>query len=435
MPLEELGNMNMMIEVTALQENFFFLFGVLLIFGIIGGNVAERLKLPRITGYILAGMILGPSMLGLVDKDFLYGVKYIKTVTLGFVGLNIGLELKKVKLREYGSKILFIAITQSLVTFVIVFIIIFIIANEYKTTYALILASIATVTTPTPIVACIRSYKTKGSITDLSCPIVAIDDIIGVILFSLILPISIYLSGHQGEIITLQTIFIGPIFSILISVIVGTGVGFFTLNTLKRYKNSDGVSIALIITVTLLLCLGLGEMFGTSDILLPIIVGVMISNGLESISLEKVKKSSDAIVLPLLLIFFTISGADLNLKVLLIIGPLGAGYILFRVLGKVLGTTLATKILGSEKNVVKYLGLTLIPQGGVALDMAILAELRFLQIAADSGNPDFQIIGSSIFTIIIGAVILYKVFGEIVVKRAFKKSGEIQYSATTPHVV
>ncbi len=427
--------MNIIHEVATLQQNFFFLFGILLLFGILGGNLAEKIKLPRITGYILAGMVLGPSMLGLVDKGFLYDLKYIKTLTLGFVGLNIGLELKRIKMKEYGSKIVFIAITQSLVTFIVVFITVYVIASNYKITYALVLASIATVTTPTPIVACIRSYKTSGSLTDLSCPIVAMDDIIGVIIFSLTLPISIYLAGHQGEIITLQTILIGPVFGILTSVIIGTGVGFFALATLKAYQNSDGVSIALIITITLLLCIGLSELIGTSDILIPIIIGVMISNGLESISLEKVKTSTDVIILPLLLIFFTISGADLNLGILLIIGPVGAAYIVFRVLGKLIGTSLSAKITKSSPNVVRYLGLTLIPQGGVALDMAIVAELRFMQIASESGNQDFQVLGTSIFTIIIGAVIIYKVFGEIIVKRAFKKSGEIHYISSKPHVV
>jgi NhaP-type Na+/H+ or K+/H+ antiporter len=408
-----------------LQESIFFNIAILLILGIIGGNIAEKLKLPRVTGYIIVGMIFGPSGLHLINKDFLYEIKLIKVLTLGFVGFNIGMELNKLTLKLKGGRVLFITFFQAFITFITVFTVVYFISAENKIVYALILGSIATVTTPAPIVACMRSYKTKGRISDLICPIVAIDDIIGIVLFSLALPFSIYLAGHEGHIESIQNLFLGPIFNIGFSIIAGFILGLIALKILKHYKNADNISIVLVIFISVLFAVGLGETFGTSDILLPLVMGMVISNGLEMDLVEKFKRNTDAIVLPLLLVFFTVSGADLSIRSLSLIGVIGTAYVLTRIIGKMLGTTLAARILKEDKVIQKYLGLTLIPQGGVALDMAILAEVRFIQIAVDTGASEYEIIGTTIFSVVLAAVIIYKIIGEIVVKRAFNKANEI----------
>lgn len=407
------------------QENIFFNIALLLLLGIIGGNIAEKLKLPRVTGYILIGMIFGPSGFHLIEKSFLYEIKIIKILTLGFIGFNIGMELNKQTLKLKGAKVIFITFAQAFVTFFLVFIAVYLVSSENKIVYALILGSIATVTTPAPIVACMRSYKTKGSISELVCPIVAIDDIIGIILFSLILPFSIYLAGHQGHIDSIENLFLGPIISIGFSIIVGTIFGMIALAILRHYKDADNISIVLVIFTAVLFSVGVGETFETSDILLPLVMGAVISNGLDSGLVERFKKNTDAIVLPLLLVFFTISGADVSLRSLSLIGVIGGTYVIVRVCGKLLGTTIASRITREEKTVQRYLGFTLIPQGGVALDMAILAEVRFVQIATQTGATEFEIIGTTIFSIVLAAVIIYKIVGEIIVKWAFNKSHEI----------
>ena len=300
----------------------------------------------------------------------------------------------------------------------------------------IIFGSIATVTTPAPIVACMRSYKTNGTITDLVCPIVAVDDVIGIMLFSLVLPFAIYLSGHEGEIISMSNLVLGPLLNIGFSLVIGSAIGFLSLKALKHYKGADNISIVIVIFVAILIGVSVGNVYDTSPILLPLTIGAILANGLEIKFLEKLKGNTDAIVLPLLLVFFTVSGADLKLGMFSLIGGLTVLYIVFRIVGKVLGTTAAAKIVNEEPNIQKYLGLTLIPQGGVALDMAIIAELRFLQIASETGASHFATIGTTIFTVIITAIIVYKIIGEIVVKWAFKKSGEIHHSFNElPHVV
>lgn len=417
-----------------LQESIFFNIAILLLVGIIGGNIAEKFKLPRVTGYIIIGMILGPNGLQIINKSFLYDIKIIKVLTLGFIGFNIGMELNKMTLKLKGARVLFITFFQAFFTFILVFTVVYLVASENKIVYALILASIATVTTPAPIVACMRSYKTKGKITELVCPIVAIDDIIGIILFSLVLPFSIYLAGHQGLALSVEDLLLGPILSVGFSLIGGLALGFITLKILQHYQSADNISIVIVIFIAVLLAVGIGETFGTSDILLPLVMGMVITNSLHPIMVEKIKSNTDAIVLPLLLVFFTISGADLSIRSLSLIGIIGSAYVITRIIGKLVGTTLATKITKEDSLVQKYLGFTLIPQGGVALDMAIIAEVRFIQIASDTGATEFEIIGTTIFSIVLAAVIIYKIFGEIVVKWAFKKSHEIESLDVKQHV-
>lgn len=423
-----------------LSDNLLFNIAFLLVIGIIGGNLAEKVKLPRVTGYILVGMLFGPSVLGLIDSDFLYEIKIIKVLTLGFIGFNIGMELNKSIMKSNGVRILFITFFQALFTFALVFLAVYFVAKEHKMTYALILGSIATVTTPAPIVACMRSYHTHGSISEFVCPIVAIDDMIGIIIFSLALPFSIYFAGHEGELLVAREIFLGPILSIAFSFIVGSVLGIFMTKILKYYKNSDNISIVLIIFIAVVLGVSIGEVFETSDILLPLVMGMVMSNGISSELLEKFRRNTDAIVLPLLLVFFTISGADLKFSSMGIIGGLALIYVIVRMIGKYAGTHLAAKITKENSVIKKYLGFTLIPQGGVALDMAILAEVRFAQVFTNTGELWYQELGQNIFAIILSAIIFYKLIGEIVVKWAFNKAGEIDHEAeeeihSKPHAI
>jgi len=408
-----------------LNANLLFNVAFLLCIGIIGGNLAEKIKLPRVTGYILVGMLFGPSVFGLIDAEFLYDIKIIKVLTLGFIGFNIGMELNRTILKSKGSRILFITFFQALFTFALVFLAVYFVAREHKLTYALILGSIATVTTPAPIVACMRSYHTRGSISEFVCPIVAIDDMIGIVIFSLALPFSIYFAGHEGELLVAREVFLGPILSIAFSFVVGGILGILMTKILKYYKNSDNITIVLIIFIAVVLGVSIGEVFETSDILLPLVMGMVMSNGISSELLEKFRSNTDAIVLPLLLVFFTISGADLKFESMGIIGGLALIYIIVRIVGKVAGTHLAARISKENSMIQKYLGFTLIPQGGVALDMAILAEVRFAQVFTDTGEAWYGELGTNIFSIILSAIIFYKLIGEIVVKWSFKKAGEI----------
>ncbi len=419
------------------SSSIFLNLGVLIIIGVLGGIVAEKVKLPRVTGYIIAGILFGPDLIGLIPSDFLKDVGLLKVLTLGFVGFNIGMEVKFSFLKYHGLRIVIITVIQALFTFLVVFLLVYLFAPSHKLTYGLILGAIASVTTPTPIVACMRGYKTKGELSDIVCPVVAIDDIIGIVLFTLLLPVGIYIAGHEGEVLQFVDLIRGPLLNIGISVLIGLVLGFGTKFLLKFYSRSDNISLELIIVTVILIGVGIGELIDVSDILIPLVIAIVIANGVKPLMVDRIKNNTDVIVLPLLLVFFTLSGADLHAKSINVIGILSIVYVFVRVVGKVVGTSLAAKVAGEPKKIVKYLGIMMIPQGGVALDMAILAELRFMQVYGETNDPVFEEIGNTIFAVILFAIIVYKIIGEIVVKYAFKQAHEItdNHDDHIPHVI
>jgi NhaP-type Na+/H+ or K+/H+ antiporter len=407
--------------------DLFFNIALLLTLGMIGGKLAEMVKLPRVTGYIIIGMIFGPGGISIINQTILYDFKLFKILALGFIGFNIGLELDFTSLRKSGGHVIFITLMQTMISFGLVFMAVYFFMSEHQMTYALIFGAIATVTTPAPIVACIRSYKARGTISSYVCTMVALDDIIGIIIFSFLLPIGVYLAGHEGELITFGNLFIGPLFDIGFSLVVGGVLGYFVTKILYRHRDDDNISIVLILVTALLFGIGLGHAAETSAILLPLVIGMVMINFTEITFGQRIKRNSDAVTLPLLLFFFTLSGAELNVRLLPYIGGVGLIYIVVRVIGKMVGTYLGAVAMKEKKVVRRYLGFTLIPQGGVSLDMAILAEVRFLQIATETGNNEYAVIGSTILTVILGAIIIYKIIGEIVVKWALNKADEIPH--------
>lgn len=419
-----LDNFTFISFYDTLSSSIIYNIALLLTLGIIGGKIASLLKLPKVTGYIIIGIVAGPSFLHLLSSEVLYSFKPFKTMALGFIGFNIGMELNFFNLKSSGRHVLFITFSQAILTFLLVMFAVVLFVDDYKWTYGLIFGAIATVTTPAPILACIKSYNVKGRLSSLLCPMVALDDAIGVIIFAFVLPISVYLAGHSGEVINASTLLVGPMFEIGFSILIGSIIGIVLIYVLDHFKKGDDVSLLLIVVIGILFGIGIGYAAEISAILLPLTIGVFIANGLEKSFMLKIKKNTDAIILPLLLIFFTLSGAELKIHLLWQIGGLGLIYIVVRLIAKYLATRFSSKLMGESKDVVRYLGVALIPQGGVAIDMAILAEFRFIQLANDT-NSELAEIGSTILTVILAATVIYKIFGEIIVKWAFDKAHEI----------
>ncbi len=415
------------------HSNVFIEIALLVTIGILGGKLAELARLPKVTGYIIIGMIFGPSLLNIFDKGMIEQFKTLKLLAIGFIGYNVGLEVDLKLLKNNGNTIMYLTLAQSILTFVLVAGAIVLFVRENDWIYALILGAIATVTTPAPIIATIKSYKAKGRVTNLLFPMIALDDVLGVIIFALVLPIAVFLAGNTTEATSLTDLLAQPVFEIVLAILMGLIIGGVIVKILNYYYKGDNVSILIIVIIGLFFGVGISYMLGTSSILLPLTIGAVLSNSLDPSIKEKVRRNTDAVILPLLLVFFTISGAELDLTLLPSIGILGVIYIFVRVLGKVSASTATAKVLGEDKKVYQNIGFALIPQGGVAIDMAILAEIRFLQLASETGNHVYADIGSTILTVVLGAVIVYKIFGEIIVKWAFKRSGDIQSEKHEAH--
>lgn len=400
----------------------------LIIFGVLGGFIVNKFKFPKVTGYIVVGLIVGPGVLGLFNHQMVDNFTIIRQVAIGFIGYTIGLELRFSKLRQTGKQVTVITLAQALSTalFVTLAILVFVQDREHKWTYALILGAIATATAPGPIIAVVKNNRCKGPVTNILLPLVALDDAIGIMFFAMMLSIGTTLLNLSGEVLSIAGILWEPVREIGVSLIAGAVIGIVLSFFLKKMKENDSSDelYLLVIIGALLLGIGFGLAVHASAILLPMTIGVVITNTIPDSFEHKLTGISDLFSAPILLAFFMIAGMELNLAVLKVIGVIGVVYILARVAGKVVGTTISAKLVKAPPTVVKYLGWTLIPQAGVAIDMALTADLRFQALAVDYG-PWVGNIGSTIMTIVLAATLIYEVFGLVIVKKALTNAGEI----------
>ncbi len=413
-------NMNLF---EMLVDNVIFSIASLILLGILGGKLVEIVNFPKVTGYILIGILIGPGVFGVLTHQMLDHFIIIRQMAIGFIGYTIGLELKLDKLMKTGKQVTIITLSQAFLTTILVTLSIVtylsVTDGDYIWTYALILGAIATATAPGPIVAVVKNFRTKGPVTDVLLPLVALDDAIGIMIFAVMLSLGVSLLAPSGGTDIFHMIF-HPIFEIVISIVVGAILGFVLYLLVKKF-NRDDDKILLMMTIGIVIAgIGIGQVINASAILLPMTIGVVLTNVIEDSYEKRLTKNTDLFSAPILLGFFTLAGAELDLHVLRLIGYMGIIYITFRVIGKVLGSYLSAKVMKAPPTVVKYLGFTLIPQAGVAIDMALTAELRFASM------PGFEIIGSEIMTIVLAATVIYEVFGLIVVKSALTRAGEIE---------
>jgi Kef-type K+ transport system membrane component KefB len=425
--------------IENLHSNVVFGIAALIVLALVGGKLIELIKFPKVTGYILIGILIGPSVLGILSHDMVEKFTLIRQIAIGFIGYTIGLELKFRKLKKTGKQVTIITLVQAAMTAVFVTLAIgsylSVTNGDYVWTYALILGAIATATAPGPIVAVVKNFRTKGPVTDVLLPLVALDDAIGIMLFAIMLSLGTTLLGISGA-VSVTAIILDPLLEIIISILIGLILGLILSFIVKKF-NRESDSMLLMITLGIVFAgIGIGQVpivmnfFGLhqsiylSAILLPMTIGIVLTNQIDDAYEHRLTKNTDLFSAPILLGFFTLAGAELDLSALVTVGVVGAVYIVVRVLGKVFGAYTGARMSHAPPTVTKYLGFTLIPQAGVAIDMALTTELRFKELVG------FEIIGSNIMTIVLAATVIYEVLGLIVVKSALSRAGEIDGAKT-----
>lgn len=391
---------------------------LILLAGLIMGRLAEAVKIPAVTGYLVAGLFIGP-IFGLVDNLESYHI--ISNIALGFIAFQVGNELWFGKLKKTGAKIVIITIVQAFATTGLVIALILPFAS---TSIALVLGAIAAATAPAPIMMIVKKYRTKGELTDTLLPVVGLDDAVGVILFGILLSIAVSLMASSGEAITFVELIKEPVIEIGYSIVIGTVVGAATGIALKTIdkdherteKNLNVVIIAVLVTT------GLALYFHASPILTPMIAGAFVTNLIDKDCYRTEEHTIIGFIPPLMILFFTIAGAELDFSVLLSVGFIGGAYIVGRIIGKYYGSMLGCKMVKSSPNVYKYLGLSLLPQSGVAIGLSIAAFVAFDELGTSTGSEAADIVKN----VTLAAVLIFELFGPVLVKMAFKRSGEIR---------
>lgn len=372
-------------------------------------RVMKKISLPNVTGYLIAGLIAGPYCLKLYNSENLDALSIITNVALGFIAFSIGGEFKLSSLKQLGAKIFVITVFEAVGASVLV--ITTLVLLKFPLTLALVLGAIASATAPAATLMVVRQYKAQGPVTSTLLPVVAIDDAVCLMLFSILSSVAKSLESEGG--FNLYQTILKPIIEIVISLVIGFVLGIILSIGTKFFK-SRANRISLVVTAVFL-GVGISDKFGLSSLLLCMAIGAALAN--YSPVSDPVMDGSERWTPPLFMLFFVISGAQFNFSVLKTVGAVGVIYILMRSFGKYFGAMLGCKIAGTEKTVRQYLGITLLPQAGVAIGMAQLS----LTVV-----PEY---GEQIRAVVLCATLVYELVGPLLTKLSLQKAGEIQKAA------
>ncbi len=379
--------------------------------GLLFSRIVKVLHLPNVTGYLIAGLLIGPYVLKFLPLEIVENMEIVTSVALGFIAYAIGAEFRLSYLKEIGSKPITITVWQGIMAVALVDI--GLMALGFPLPLCLVMGAIATATAPAATLMVVRQYKAKGAVSGMLLPVVAMDDALGLVVFSISLAISKALSS--GAAVTVTNMLLAPLLEIFASLLLGTGLGFI-LAYASKFIKSRGNKLALTI-MCVFAAVGLCEAWELSSLLVCMMLGaVMVNTSKQS---DALIEQCDRFTPSLFLLFFVLSGADLNLAVLPTIGVLGVGYLLLRSFGKWLGASLGAKAVRADPNIRKYLGLTLLPQAGVAIGMSILAI---------NALPQY---GVQINAVVLSATLIYELVGPVITKVALTKAGEIEPAKVT----
>ncbi len=414
------------------MESYLICLAVALIGGLMLSRLTKLVHLPAVTAYLVAGLILGPFCLGAFglqgfgfnSLEQVDSLKIITQTALGFIAFTIGNEFRLSQLKTFGKKAITIGILQAVITTVLVDIVLIVLhicfPHVISLPCAIVLGAIASATAPAATLMVVRQYKADGPLTKLLLLVVAIDDAIGLVLFSVSYGIANALA--HGE-VSVLAVAVEPIIEIILSLILGCVMGWL-LNFVEQFFHSRSRRLTISVAFVLL-TVGLSSIkfaigpvhCGFSLLLVCMMTGTVFCNICDTS--DELMNRVDGWTMPLNILFFVISGAELDLNVLVqpITLLVGVIYIIARSLGKYYGSVFSCRITAQPKPITEHLGITLLPQAGVALGMALTAGTL----------PG----GTLIRNVVLFAVLIYELVGPSLTKRSLTKVGEIRPEGRT----
>lgn len=409
---------------------FLLTLSVAIFAGLMLSRLAKKLKLPAVTAYLVAGVLIGPYVLGslgikglgFVDHADVKSYSLISDVALGFIAFAIGNEFRLAQLKKIGKQATVIGIIQAVFTTLLVDAVLiglhFLIPDKFPLEAAIVLGAVAAATAPAATLMVVRQYKAKGPVTDVLLPVVALDDAVGLVLFAISFGVAKAISAGSVDLIS---VIVEPIAEVAMSLLLGFVMGaIFTF--FERFFHSRSkrlaMSVAFVLAtvglskITFTIPIGNGVHVAFSSLLVCMMLGTVFCNMCDFS--ENLMDRLDRWTAPLFILFFVISGAELELSIFkdITIVIIGLVYIVSRCIGKYYGAGISSRLSKCDPNIVKYLGITLFPQAGVALGMAIKAE--------ELGGVGIVIANITLF-----AVLVYELVGPALTKMSLLKAGEI----------
>lgn len=409
-----------------------FELSIALLAGLLLSRLAKLVHLPAVTAYLVAGIIVGPFLLGSLgikglgfeSLDEVESYSVLCDLALGFIAFSIGNEFRLSQLKKIGKQATVIGIVQAIFTTIVVDIALvgLYFLDLITLPAALVLGAVASATAPAATLMVVRQYKAKGPLTDILLPVVALDDAVGLVVFAISFGVAKSISAGTVDILS---VVLEPVIEVVLSLALGFVMGLlFTFA--ERFFHSRSKRMAVSVTFvmmtvalsTLKFEIG-GVHIGFSSLLTCMMLGTVFCNACDFS--EELMDRVDRWTAPLFVLFFVISGAELDFTVFSSLGVVivGVVYILARSLGKYFGARFSAQATGCNENIVNYLGITLLPQAGVALGMAAKATA---ELGAD---------GIIVQSITLFAVLVYELVGPFLTKISLTKAGDIKPEGKT----
>ncbi len=435
---------------------------IALLAGLLMSRLAKLVKLPAVTAYLVAGILVGPYLLGQLGlrvqtsngilngigftaekvsgggftSKYLHSFSILSDVALGFIAFAIGNEFRVSQLKKIGKQATIIGILQAVISTLVVDAALiglhFILKEKFPLEAAIILGAIASATAPAATLMVVKQYKAKGPVTDVLLPVVALDDAVGLLLFAISFGIA---KAMIANTVSLVSILVEPTLEIVLSLGLGGLMGYL-FSLCERFFHSRSKRLAVSVGFVLLtialskLSFSIGKVhIGFSPLLVCMMLGTIFCNICDFS--EELMDRVDRWTAPLFVVFFVTSGAELDLSVFTSgwIVLIGVVFLLSRSLGKYYGAGLSARLAKSDKNIVKYLGITLLPQAGVALGMANM--IKTWATTTPNLPVETGTIADIVISITLFAVLVYEIIGPALTKMALMKAGEIDPEGKT----
>jgi len=413
----------MSLDISFLDISALTLLGIVTIAGFYIGHTARLVRLPSLIGYMILGVILGPSVLHLLSKTIMDHLSFITEIALGFVAFSIGSELSLSSLKRLGPGIISIIFAESFGAFFVVTGAVYVLSRDLP--LALIFGAMAPASAPAGTVAVIQECKAKGSLTKALYAVVGFDDGLAIIIFGFAAAFAKNLligeaAGHNGSILSAMW---PPLKEIGFSIMVGGMVGFAFCQMVRKLQSSK--DILIVIFGAVLLATGLSIRWHLSLIMTNMIVGFVLVNTRRQALVHRVMAPMLEIMPLMFILFFCLAGAHLELSTLPALGTLGVVYIIGRSAGLIGGARIGAMLGNVDDKIKKYIGLGILSQAGVAIGLSLIVKHEFTQLDAQYNLPHALTIGATVLTMITATCIFFEIIGPILTKVALTKAGEI----------
>ncbi len=398
--------------------------GILIFAGFVFGEIATMFKLPRVTGYIIAGVFLNLNFSNFLFDNLVYQTDIITNICLSLITFSVGGSLLYSNIKELGSGILNIALFESLFAFLIIFLGFLIITPFLGPLHdsswiamlipvSILIASLGSPTDPSATLAVKHQYDAQGKVSSTIMGVAALDDVAGILIYSIAIAIAKMLV--QQEEISTASLVLEPAETIFGAILLGIFFGFiFNLVMSWAGRETEGVLIVLILGL-LFMCFGVSVALKFDELLSTMAMGAIVVNfnPQRDLIFKMLERYIEELIFVL---FFVISGMCLDFSALTTTFTMIIGFVLFRAIGKFLGARIGASISQSPEMIKKYAAAGLIPQGGIVIGLALLI----------TQNPAFDAFSSIILNVIIGATVIHELVGPLLAKTALKKAGEIK---------